>query len=81
MVSFIFPVGSKGTRVQYGPNSSNLWGLLFLELMQISVHFNLEIPIPKTNESRGNMKIRVMDHTRDECVFAMFPPGVGGRVD
>ena len=44
-------------------------------------YFNLEIPIPKANESRENVKIRVMNHTRDVCVFAMFPPGVGGRVD
>ena len=49
--------------------------------MQIPVHFNLEIPIPKANESRRNMKIRVMDHTRDVYVFAMFPPGVDGRVN
>ena len=49
--------------------------------MQIPVHFNLEIPIPKANESRGNVKIRVMDHTRNVCVFAMFPPGVDGRVN
>ena len=54
--------------------------------MQIPVHFNLEIPIPKANESHRNMKIRVMDHTRDVCVcvcvcvFAKFPPGVDGRV-
>ena len=36
--------------------------------MQIPVHFNLEIPIPKANESRGNVKIRVMSHTRAMCV-------------
>ena len=49
--------------------------------MQIPVNFNLEIPIPKSNESRENVKIRVMNHTRDVCVFVMFPQGVGGRVD
>ena len=49
--------------------------------MQIPVIL-IEIPIPKANESRENVKIsRVMNHTRDVCVFAMFPPGVGGRVN
>ena len=48
--------------------------------MQIPVNFNLEIPIPTANESRGNVKIRVMNHTRDVCAFAISPPGVGGRV-
>ena len=51
--------------------------------MQFPVNFKLEIPIPKANESRENVKIRVMNHTCDVCVcvFAMFPQGVGGRVD
>ena len=36
--------------------------------------------IPKANESREDVKIsRVMNHTRDVCVFAMNPQGVGGR--
>ena len=47
--------------------------------MQIPVIL-IEIPIPKANESRENVKIsRVMNHTRDVCVFAMNPQGVGGR--
>ena len=37
--------------------------------------------IPKANESRENVKISVMNHTHDVCVFAMYPQGVGGRVD
>ena len=49
--------------------------------MQFPVNFKSEIPIPKANESRENVKIRVMNHTRDLCVFAMYPQGVGGRVD
>ena len=48
--------------------------------MQIPVIL-IEIPIPKANESRENVKIRVMNHMRDVCVFAMYPQGVGGRVD
>ena len=48
--------------------------------MQIPVIL-IEIPIPKANESRENVKISVMNHTHDVYVFAMHPPGVGGRVD
>ena len=49
--------------------------------MQIPVIL-IEIPIPKANESRENVKIsRVMNHTRDVCVciYAMNPQVVGGR--
>ena len=47
--------------------------------MQIPVIL-IEIPIPKANKSCKNVKIsRVMNHTRNVCVFAMNPQGVGGR--
>ena len=39
--------------------------------MQFPVNFKLEIPIPKANESRENVKIRVMNHTR--VVYCMAP--------
>ena len=73
VVSLASHNGRRYASAKNGPNSSNLWGLLFLELMQIPVIL-IEIPIPKANKSCRNVKIsRVMNHTRGVCVCYESP--------
>ena len=68
-----------GGKVQECDTGLTLEFMRVIRVDAIPVHFNLEIPIPKT-------KLWEYEDQSDRphanvCVFAMYPPGVDGRVN